>query len=128
MEEAIRYSALAVVAALLSLLLKKNEPAIASILGWTGAVGIGLAAVAAIGVVAAYLRETEQLLQTGQGTVQLLIRIAGITVVTQGAAQMCRDAGQGTLAGQVELLGNILSMVQTIPLLQTLLTVLQSFF
>lgn len=51
----------------------------------------------------------------------LLIRATGIALIAEFGAQLCRDAGESSLAGRVELAGRAALMGMTAPLLTGLL-------
>lgn len=112
-------AALAFVAAVLSLTLKKDQPAFAFL----------VSACAAAGVLAAVLHQAEPLLawlDTWGGVFQevglgCLIRVLGIALAAQFAADTCREAGMTAAATAAELGGRILALLQALPLLQELL-------
>ena len=48
---------------------------------------------------------------------QLLIRATGVTLIVELGSQLCRDAGEGALAGRIELGGRVTLIGMAIPLL-----------
>ena len=52
---------------------------------------------------------------------QVLAKAAGIALTAQLARDVCKDAGQSALAGQVELAGRVLILLAAMPLLGRLL-------
>lgn len=112
-------AALAFVAAVLSLTLKKDQPTFAFL----------ISACAAAGVLAAVLHQAEPLLtwlDTWDGEFQgvglgCLVRVLGIALAAQFAADTCREAGMNAAATAAELGGRILALLQALPLLQELL-------
>ncbi|ACB85284.1 stage III sporulation protein AD [Natranaerobius thermophilus JW/NM-WN-LF] len=59
-----------------------------------------------------------------------LLKIVGIAYITEFGAQVCNDAGEGTIAKKIELAGKIAIMLLAVPLvlmiLETVLTLLPS--
>ncbi len=53
-----------------------------------------------------------------------IIRIIGIAYVAQFGTEICRDAGQNTIAQKIELAGKILIVTASIPLLTAVLNLL----
>lgn len=49
--------------------------------------------------------------------VQLLLRVSGVTVVAELAAQLCHDAGAGALAQKLELVGKAVILCACLPVL-----------
>ena len=112
-------AALAFAAAVLCLTLKKDQPAFAFL----------ISVCAAAGVLAAVLHQAKPVLDwlgtwadyfpgTGIGC---LIRVLGIALAAQFAADTCREAGMAAAATAAELGGRVLALLQALPLLQKLL-------
>lgn len=51
-----------------------------------------------------------------------LLKVAGISLLMDFAAQTCRDAGEEGLAMKTELAGRVMLLTQALPAMQTLLT------
>lgn len=60
-------------------------------------------------------------LGAGGGYLGILLKVLGITYVCEFAASICRDAGYGFVAGQLEVLGKLSVMVSGISLLFALI-------
>ena len=56
----------------------------------------------------------------GEG-IRCLVRVLGIALVAQFAADLCREAGLAAAASAVDLCGRALALLQALPLLQQLL-------
>ena len=53
--------------------------------------------------------------------VKLLVKILGITYLAEISADLCKDAGAGALASQIELFGKLSILVLCIPVMTSLL-------
>ena len=53
--------------------------------------------------------------------VETLLKALGIAAVTQITSDICREAGEGTVAGQVELVGKLEIVLLSLPLAEQLL-------
>lgn len=53
-------------------------------------------------------------------SIQVLIRATGVALISEFAAQLCRDAGESALAGRVELAGRVSLLTLASPLLVSL--------
>lgn len=53
----------------------------------------------------------------------LLIKALGITILSQFAADVCRDNGVSALASKIELAGRVLILILTLPMIRTLLEI-----
>ena len=60
--------------------------------------------------------------QSGADMGGVMIRAVGVAIVAEFGAQLCRDAGEGALAGRVELAGRATMLALALPLLTDLVT------
>jgi stage III sporulation protein AD len=60
------------------------------------------------------------------GYITQLLKISGISLLMDFAAQTCRDAGEDGLALKVELAGRVMLIALSLPVMQTLLTQIMS--
>lgn len=111
---------------LLSAVLRTQRPELA----------VCLSLLAGVLVVGMLLRQLSPLVEalrrmTALGGVEethlgVVLRGAGICLVTQLAADTCRDAGDTALAGKAELTGRILLLLLAVPLYEEILTLIVS--
>ena len=114
-----KLAAMAFLAAVLSLSLKKEQPAYAFLISLCGAAGLLLIFAQQVTPVLTWLRTLENLLP-GQGS-GCLLRVLGIALVSQLAADLCKESGMAGGATAAELCGRILALLQALPLVQELL-------
>ena len=122
MEIVLRAAAIGVVGSVLALLLKKNAPEMA------------LLTILAAGLVVLYLssgvcaritdaiREIAQNGGVASSYLAPVLKCVGIGLVTHLAAQVCRDAQQGSAASAVELCGTFCALYIALPLIESLLS------
>lgn len=55
--------------------------------------------------------------------IEILIKSLGICFITQIACDTCKDAGQGAIATKLEIAGKLSILVLSLPLFQSLLTI-----
>ena len=114
-----KLAAAAFVAAVLMLILKKDQPAFAFLVSVCTAAGL-------LAVVVRQLQPLLDWLHTlgiyfqGQSPA-VLLQALGIELVAQFAADTCKEAGLTAAANAVELCGRVLALLQALPLLQSLL-------
>ena len=53
----------------------------------------------------------------GEGAMALMLRAAGVAVLAEFGASLCRDAGESALAGRVELGGRVVLLAMSVPLM-----------
>ena len=114
-----KLAAVAFVAAILSLALKKEQPAYAFLVSVCAAAGLLAAVTQQIEPVLSWLNTLDGIFP-GQG-IGCLLRVLGIVITAQLGADICREAGMAAAATAAELCGRILALLQALPLLQELL-------
>ena len=55
------------------------------------------------------------------GYVETILKGLGIVILTQICSDICRDSGEGTLAGHIETIGKLELLLLCIPLIQEIL-------
>lgn len=115
-----KLAAVAFVAAVLSLALKKEQPAFAFLVSVCAAAGL-------LAVMTQQMQPVMEWLQTLDGIlpgrgIDALLRVMGIALIAQLAGDLCREAGMSAAATAAELCGRVLALLQALPLLQDLLS------
>lgn len=120
----IKIAAAAVAAALCAVVVRRQSPEIALVLG------IGACALIVLycsGALTAVMELVDKLAEAGNLSAQAVepvIKTAGIAIVTRLAADFCKDAQEGGLASAVELAGTALALAAALPLMSAVLDVL----
>jgi len=108
--------------ALLAVVLRSWRPELALCLSLAaGVLVVGLL----LGQVTPLLAALRRLAEAGGLSGQLLgvvLKAAGICLVTQLTADTCRDAGESALASKAELVGRVLLLLLAVPLFEQILT------
>ena len=114
-----KLAAIAFVTAVLSLALKKEQPAFAFLVSVCAAAVVLLAVAQQLSPLLQWLHALDGALP-GQG-IGCLLRVLGIALISQLAGDICREAGLAAAATAGELCGRVLILLQALPLLQQLL-------
>ena len=110
--------------ALLSAVLRTQRPELAVCLSLlAAAVTVGLL-LGQLSPMVTALRRMSALGGVGENGLAVVLRGAGICLVTQLAADTCRDAGDSALAGKAELTGRILLLLLAMPLYEQILALI----
>lgn len=59
--------------------------------------------------------------------ISMILKMIGITYICEFGAQICKDAGQAAIAGQIEMLGKITILVTGFPVVLTIMEQLLYF-
>ena len=123
MEYVIKSAVAAVIAAILSLAIRKNTPELSLVLGLTAAMLAILFAVQAISPVLDILTELKEKTMLAPEIYIPVLKCLGIGIISQIGAGICRDAGQSAAATGGELCGTAAAMLCTIPLVRSILEI-----
>lgn len=88
---------------------------------------LGLSALLKLESVVEQLRFLQTYFSGYESYFQLLLKILGIAYLAEFSADLCRDAGAGTLASQIELLGKLSILVLCLPIMTSLLETIDYF-
>ena len=109
------------VVTLLILIIKSQKPELAVQLSLTLAALIFLMVLAKISVVLTLFRDLADKASLSPVYLNTILKVIGIAYVTEFGAQICRDAGEGAVAGKIEFAGKVLVMVMAVPVLALVL-------
>jgi len=119
--EMIQIIGLGFVVTLLILIIKQQRPEIAVQLSLALATIIFLMVLSKINVVLNLFRDMAAKANISSMYLNTILKIIGIAYVTEFGAQVCRDAGEGAVAGKIEFAGKVLVMVMAIPIIALVL-------
>ena len=124
METAGKLAGFAVCAALVALILRRLRPEA----GWGVSLGavVLLAALPALSALVRGIASLSAMSGLDDSFMQQLLKIAGLSLLLDFAAQTCRDAQEEALALKVEFAGRVLLLSSALPVLQALLSQLVS--
>ena len=115
--------AFAVVSAILIVLLRQNRPEQGLLLSLLAAAILLLWLLEGVAPILEELQQLVTRFSFGAEKGQVLFKTLGICFLTQTAADVCRDAGEGSLAGKIELAGKLAVLLLCMPLFQSLLDI-----
>lgn len=124
MSEAASVAAAAILAAVCALAVRRQVPELAILLGvCAGALAVGYCS-GALSAVTGFLEELSRLGGLSPQVLAPMMKAVGIGVICRLAANFCRDAGEGALAGVVELVGTVLGLAAVLPLMSAVVELL----
>jgi stage III sporulation protein AD len=109
------------VVTLLILIIRQQKPELAVQLGITLAAIIFLMVLSKIQVVLNVFQDLADKANISQMYLNTILKIIGIAYITEFGSQVCRDAGEGAVAGKIEFAGKIMIMVMAIPIIALVL-------
>ena len=109
--------ALGLIGTIFSVLLKKENPQISMLIAAVTGILIFLMICAPLGELLQLLRKTAEQAGVAEGYFGIVLKVIGIAYLSQFGAQLCADAGEGTIAAKIELAGKVLMMAVAAPVL-----------
>ncbi len=108
-----------------ALILKKDKPEYALFVILLTSLLLALRVISALEIVIEEIQHWNVLLGDKSQYVNLLLKLIGITYLCELAANLCKDAGYGTLSNHIELFGKITIMVSGLPVLKLMIEMLE---
>jgi len=125
MEIVIKVSAVALISAACALLIKKSNPDISYGVSVITAVMLSIAAITLIEPLRDFVSELISDTGLSAAIFQPIIKCVGIAVVVKLVSGLCKDAGQSGAAMSVEYCGCAAALLVSMPLLRTMLELLE---
>lgn len=124
MEVFLQSTALVLIAVILLLVLRQNSQT-GTLLSLAVCAIVCIAVTSILSPVVDFLGEIRRLGNLDKGFLTILLKCAGIGFISELAALICSDAGEGALAKAVQLLANAAVLLLSLPLLRQMLTILE---
>jgi len=119
--EAVQIVGLGFIATLLILVIKGQRPEFAVQLSLACAVIIFLFILTKLEAVISLFSDLADKARISHVYLNTILKIIGIAYITEFGAQICRDAGEGAVAGKIEFAGKVLVMIIAIPIIALVL-------
>ncbi len=124
--DAVQIAGFAVCAAALALILRRLRPESATVLVIAAGTLAGLMVLPQLSQIVSGITALAASGGVQEGYITQLVKIGGISLLMDFAAQTCRDAGEDGLALKVELAGRVMLIALSLPVMETLLTQIMS--
>jgi stage III sporulation protein AD len=126
MDMLIKAAALAVTGGVIGLVIKKNSPEMALLLTIAVAVAAMFMVASALKSVVEFVKSLADTAGLSPAVLTIVLKTVGIAILTKLSADVCRDAGQQSVATGIELAGAVAALCIALPLMRTLLDMIQS--
>lgn len=127
MQELIKIAFLGVAGVLLAIQFKAQKPEYGIYIGLAAGILIFSYTVRQVAAVMAQLGQLKAYLGGAETYLAVLLKVIGITYICEFSADICKDAGYGTVAGQIEMLGKLSVMFAGLPVLFAVIGQIQGF-
>ncbi len=116
----------ALVAVATSLVLRAYRPELGLQIAVAAGVLILVLTLDELAAMSGFLGDVLGRFQIDTGYLKVMLKVIGVAYLAQFAADLCRDAGEGAVAGKVELAGRVLILALCLPVLAAILELVSS--
>lgn len=126
MSEIIKVGMLGIIGVLLALHFKGSKPEYSMFIGFSISILIFCYGLRQAQAVILQFDVIRGYLGSSQGYLTVLLRVIGVTYICEFSSAICKDAGFGSVAEQIEILGKLSVMFAGIPILFAVIEQIQS--
>lgn len=116
-----------IVIALLAILFKKTKEEFAILISIAGCFLIFSFGISKIQIIIDAIDTIQEYISINQNYINILIKIIGITCISELSSNICKDCNYNSVASQIELFGKITILVTGMPILLALLDTINTF-
>lgn len=127
MEELIKISVVALLGVLVAIQFKGSKPEYATYIGLALGLLVFGYAINELQIMLRTFSWMSKLFEGADSYLSILLKVIGITYLCEFTASVCKDAGYGTVADQIEVLGKLSVMFAGLPILLTVVEQIQSY-
>jgi stage III sporulation protein AD len=117
----VQVAVIGVIATVLAVVLRKDRPEYALQIGIAAGVIILFLVIGSVSQVVRYVSELAAAYSIDTAYVGIVLKIIGVAYIAEFAAQVCKDAGESSIASKVELAGKILICLLALPVMKALI-------
>ena len=110
-----------IIAVILSATIKAQRPEIALQVNIITGIIIFLVVAVKLSVVIEFIEDFSKKADIDFTYITILLKIAGIAYIAEFGAEVCKDAGESSIASKIELAGKVTIMILSVPIISSLL-------
>ena len=123
----IQIAAIGIVAILLAIIFKKTKEEYSLYISITACFVILFLGIGKLEVILDAIDQLQGYIQMNKAYVGILIKIIGITYVTEISSSLCKDSGYTAIGDQIELVGKLSILAISMPIMLALLETINNF-
>ncbi len=123
----IKISVFGLMAIFLGIMFKKNKEEFSLYINIAACLVIVFAGISKLEVVLDAINQLQGFIQINRAYIGILVKVMGITYVTEFTSSLCKDSGYQAIADQIELVGKLTIIAISMPILLALLETINSF-
>ena len=120
----LRTALLGILTIMIAMAMKQGKAEFATFVSFTGSILIAWVAVRLLDGITGSFERMERLLSVDMEYLNLLMKMIGVTYLSEFASSICRDAGYSAVAGQIELVGKLTILTIGMPIILALFEIM----
>lgn len=123
----VEIAAIGVIAIIMAILFKKGKEEFSLYISIAACIVILLWGIGKLKIILEAINELQGYIQMNKAYVGILIKIIGITYITEFSSSLCKDSGYQAIAEQIELVGKLTILAISMPIMLALLETINGF-
>lgn len=123
----IKIGILGIAGVLLAMILKKEKGEFSILISMVVCICIFIYIITKLQTVFSFTQKLEEMVSIDSAYIGLVVKMVGITYAAEFAANICKDAGYSSIAGQIETFAKMSILVVSLPVLRTFMETIGSF-
>jgi len=123
----VRIAVIGIAAIILAIMFKKGKEEYSLYISIAACVLILLLGIGKLEVILDAIEQLQGYIQMNKAYVGILIKIIGITYITEISASLCKDSGYQAIGDQIELVGKLTILAISMPIMLALLETINGF-
>lgn len=123
----VNIAVIGIIAVLMALLFKKGKEEYSLYISIAASIVILLLGIGKLETILETIGRLQEYIKINEAYFGILIKIIGITYITEFAASLCKDSGYHAIGDQVELVGKLSILAISMPILLALLETINNF-
>ncbi len=119
--EILQIVCIGIIAVVLSSTIKKQRPELALQLGIATGLLIFIVVIVKLSAVIDFLQTFSKKANIDSTYINILLKIVGIAYIAEFGAEVCKDAGESSIASKIELAGKVTIVILAVPIISSLL-------
>ncbi|SEW45296.1 SpoIIIAC/SpoIIIAD family protein [[Clostridium] fimetarium] len=125
--EIIKLSILAITGVLLAIMLKNGKNEYSTYIALGTSVILFFYVVGKVGVIVETINKVQSYISISETYIEALIKMVGITYISELTSSICKDAGYNSVSGQIEIFGKISILAVSMPIVLSLMETIDKF-
>lgn len=123
----VKTAAVGIGAVLLALIFKTQRPEYATLIHLACCVAIFFCIMLKMKEILSYITRLSSYIHVDDTYISSIMKMVGITYISEFASNICKDAGYSSVAGQIQVFAKLSVLVLSMPVLLTFLTTVGEF-